>query len=344
MLNIKNLYKRLGNFQLTDINLDIKQGEYFVILGPTGTGKTVVLETIAGMYHPDKGSIYFNDENFSNLCVEKREIGFVYQDYVLFPHLNVKENIIFGLKAKKLPQSKIQQKLNNIVETFQITHLLDRYPRTLSGGEQQRVSLARALITSPKIFLLDEPLSALDPHTKEKFQQLLKDIHQKMNMTTIHITHDFNEAMYLADRICVMQNGKVVQIGTPDEIFKKPNCDFVANFVGIENILKGSVNNNKITLCPNINIESPIDKQGDVTVALRSEDVYISKSNSQTKSMNKFNGKVTNIIRKGIISKLNVDIGVNITSVIPSQSLENMDIKLGDNVWASFKESDIHVY
>ncbi|MCY6369201.1 ABC transporter ATP-binding protein [Clostridium ganghwense] len=235
MLRIENLYKRLGNFQLKDINLNINEGEYFVILGPTGTGKSVVLEVIAGLYKPDEGHFYFQGKDLSREYPENRELGFVYQDYLLFPHLSVKENIIFGLKQKKIPKNQIEYKLDEIVSMFKIEHLLNRRPTTLSGGEQQRVAIARALITSPKILLMDEPLSSLDPSTKGEFLNMLRGIHEKRQNTVIHVTHDFNVALYLADRIAIMKDGEIVQVGTPKEIFKKPNSTFVAKFIGIEN-------------------------------------------------------------------------------------------------------------
>jgi molybdate transport system ATP-binding protein/molybdate/tungstate transport system ATP-binding protein len=241
MLKINNLSKKLGNFSLKNINMEIEQGEYLVILGPTGTGKTVILELIAGRYQPDKGSIMFKNENLLDKNIENRNIGFVYQDYVLFPHLTVKENIEFGAKIKKIDVKEIDTKLEYFVNIFNIKHLLERFPNTLSGGEQQRVAIARALIVSPELFLLDEPLSALDPHTKTMFQTLLKEIHTDMKTTTIHITHDFNEALYLADKIAVVNNGEVVQFGTPKEIFENPNSLFVANFVGVNNVLIDNV-------------------------------------------------------------------------------------------------------
>lgn len=246
MLRIEHLYKKLGNFQLKDIQLEIAQGEYFVILGPTGTGKSVILEIIAGLYKPDKGHFYFNGKDLSNEYPENREIGFVYQDYLLFPHLSVKENIIFGLKQKKISQKQIQQNLDDIVSMFKIEHLLNRRPTTLSGGEQQRVAMARALITSPKILLMDEPLSALDPSTKNQFLITLKKIHENRKNTVIHVTHDFNVALYLADRIAIINNGAIVQVDTPEEIFKKPNSIFVANFIGMKDILKNRIDNSKI--------------------------------------------------------------------------------------------------
>ncbi len=344
MLRVESICKKLGNFQLQNINLQIEKSEYFVILGPTGTGKTVILEVLAGMYKPDNGLIFFDEKNLTNLYPEEREIGFVYQDYVLFPHLTVKENILFGLKTKKYPKNKMNQKLNEIVEMFQIEYLLERHPGTLSGGEQQRVAIARALITSPKLLLMDEPLSALDPHTKEIFQQMLKEIHKKTKTTTIHITHDFNEALYLADRIAVMHNGKIVQVGTPNEVFRRPNSDFVAQFVGVENILKGNMMNRKVRLSERLEIQTLVDKTGDVTLALRPEDVIICKDPSESYNVNKFKGKVTDIIQQGLLCKLYIDIGEHFISRVPTKMVENMNIHPGDTVWATFEDSAVHVF
>lgn len=238
MLKIQNLNKNLGEFTLKNINFQIEKGEYFVLLGPSGTGKSIILETIAGLYKPDSGRIYFNEIDLTNEYPENRGIGFVYQDYVLFPHISVKENIIFGLKQKKLSKSEINKKLDDILSMFNISHLINRKPLTLSGGEKQRVAIARAIITSPKILLMDEPLSSLDPKTKEEFIYMLKDIHNKRKNTVIHVTHDFNEALFLADKIAVINNGTIVEVGTPKEIFKNPTSDFVANFTSAKLNLK----------------------------------------------------------------------------------------------------------
>lgn len=241
MLKIQHLYKKIGNFQIKDINVEIEKGEYFVILGPTGCGKSIVLETLSGLYKPDEGKIYFDEVELSKEYPENREIGFVYQDYMLFPHLLVKDNIIFGLKQRKIPKNQIEEKLSSVVSMLNISHLIDRRPSTLSGGEKQRVAIARAIITSPKILLMDEPLSSLDPQTKKEFMDMLKDIHDTRKNTVLHVTHDFNEAIYLADRIGVMNNGTIVQVGTVKEIFNTPNCDFVSEFMGMKDMINSKV-------------------------------------------------------------------------------------------------------
>lgn len=226
MLEIKKLQLTLGKFTLNSLDLKIELGEYFVILGPSGSGKTVLLETIAGLYNPNNGSILYDKEDMVVFPPEKRDIGFVYQNYELFPHMTVEDNIVFGLKIRRKKKEDIAEKLKELVSILKIEHLLERYPRKLSGGEKQRVALARALIISPRILLLDEPLSALDMMIKSELQKEIKNIHSKLRPTIIHVTHDLEEALFLGDRIGIMRDGNLLEIlevknmkGTLDKSF-----------------------------------------------------------------------------------------------------------------------------
>jgi molybdate/tungstate transport system ATP-binding protein len=233
MLEVKNLHLQLGTFSLFDINFKVNKGEYYIILGPTGAGKSVVIETIAGILLPDKGQILIQNQDISRLKPEKRQISVCYQDYVLFPHLTVEGNIKYGWKYRK---NQDLQTFQELIHILKIDHILHRYPENLSGGEKQRVSLARALIVKPEVLLLDEPLSALDSHIKDQLMRDIKLLHQEFKMTTIMVTHSFKEAFFLGERACVIHEGKTVQSGTMEEIFRYPNSPFVSNFVGLKNV------------------------------------------------------------------------------------------------------------
>ncbi len=343
MLRIDNLYKKLGSFELTNINLNIEKDEYFIILGPTGTGKTVLLELIAGMYQPDKGSVWFGDTKISDLYPEQRNIGFVYQDYALFPHLTVKENIFFGIKCRGIDVNEGHRRFKEIVDFLNIEYLLDRFPSTLSGGEQQRTAIARALVTSPRILLLDEPLSALDPRTKQIFQEELRRIHDNLKTTTLHITHDFSEAMALGSQVGVLHNGEIMQVGKPMEVFRHPNSHFVANFVGAENIIEGNARGKTIEVCNNINIETIMEKTGPSTLTIRPEDIIISREKLFSSAQNNIPGKIINMIHQGPLYRVTVDAGVALTALVTMQAVEEMGLEKGDPVWVAFKSAAVHV-
>ena len=282
----------------------------------------------------------YNDNNFDKLLPEERRVGFVYQDYALFPHLTVKENIEFGLQNN----GKFNH-LKEIIDLMDISHLMHRFPATLSGGEQQRTAIARAIVTSPEILLLDEPLSALDPQTKNVFKKELKKIHKLLNTTTIHITHDFTEALYLADRIAVMQDGKILQVGSPSEIFRTPRSVFVANFVGMENVFKARYEDGKAVLKNGMEISIVRDESitnKEISIAIRPENIIITKEKFTSSARNNFKGEVIDIIDQGALSRITVDIGILINVLITNQSLEDLIIKTGEEVWLTFKACSVH--
>ncbi|AGK99866.1 ABC transporter ATP-binding protein [Desulfoscipio gibsoniae] len=237
LLTVRNLHVKAGNFALQNINFNLKHNDYMVILGPTGCGKTLLLESIAGHHTPNKGAIIMQGKDITKLPPEKRQLGFAYQDNPLYPFLSVRENILFGARARKLESDKQTLRyMEQLIETMGLTHLLERPPHFLSGGERQRVSLARALLTRPALLLLDEPLSALDPQTRLLIQNLLKEIHHKEKLGIIHVTHDFTEAMHLGTQIILIKNGQIEQVDTPRDLFFRPATPFAAQFLGRKNI------------------------------------------------------------------------------------------------------------
>ena len=279
MIELKNVHAKVGGFNLEQINLTVSKGEYTVILGPTGAGKTVLLESIAGLHTIRQGEILLDGRNVTNTTPEHRGVSIVYQDYALFPHLTVKENIVFGLRVRHLASPMIAEALELICGIFEIRLLLNRLPGTLSGGERQRVALARALITKPEILLLDEPLSALDAESREEMRSLLKNTQQKLGITTLHVTHDFEEAMSLANNIVVINGGKVVQVGQPSEIFYHPSSEFVARFTMARNIFEGKIigqeGQNKVFQYDGIEISALSDKTAAMYAVIRPEMIQV---------------------------------------------------------------------
>ena len=241
MLRLEDIRVRLGDFRLRGISLHIRPGEYRVLLGSTGTGKTVLLETIAGLHHPGKGRILLKGRDITRLPPERRHLGVVYQDYALFPHLSVYDNVSFGLRIKGTGAREIRNAVEEITGFLDIGHILDRTPRHLSGGERQRAALARALVLKPHMLLLDEPLSAVDRLTRDRLRIELKRIHRELGITILHITHDLSEAFLLADRLAVMKEGAVLQEGTPAEVSSRPGNRFVAELTGTENFIPARV-------------------------------------------------------------------------------------------------------
>jgi len=356
-IRIQGLWVDLEEFRLCDINLDVAAGEYLVILGPTGAGKTVLLETIAGLHRPYKGHILLAGEDITRVPPERRGIGFVYQDYALFPHLSVVGNIAFGLKLKRVDRGVIEERVAAISRLLGIEYLLHRMPETLSGGEAQRVALARALVVEPRLLLLDEPLSALDPETRETLQRELGRIHRELSTTTIHVTHDFEEAVALGDRIAILREdstddskreGRIVQVGTPEEIFQRPANEFVAHFVGVRNVFQGQVHavedGHKRTFIEGIEIAAVTDLEGQVHVSVRPEEIILSREPLLSSARNVFRGRIVSILNRGAIVYVTVRVPPAFTCMITRRSLEEMELREGMWVYIAFKASAVHVF
>jgi molybdopterin-binding protein len=365
MLKMERVSKDLGEFVLRDVSLEVGSGEYLVIIGPTGSGKTILMETVAGILAPDGGRIFLDGRDITEEAPRRRKVCMVYQDYMLFPHISVKENIAFGLRSRKATSDEIEEKVNAASELLGISHLHHRQPDTLSGGEKQRVAIARAIVMEPKVLLLDEPLSALDGVTREKLRRELKRIHDVYGTTIIHVTHNFEEVFSLADRVAVMSGGEIVQVGSPEEVFRRPNCEMIANFVGVENVFKGLASEKEGLLEIEVDglviVSATGDLDGDggedeksnrredqngreVFASVRAEDILISKDPLKSSARNSFQGKVEEIANGGMMVKVWVDVGIPFMAMLTRRGCQEMDLAEGDHVYLTFKATAVHVF
>jgi len=350
MIEIKNLSIHLGNFSLSDINLTIGDKEYFVILGPTGAGKTILIECIAGLHRINKGEIWIDENNMTGLPPEDRAVGYVPQDYVLFPFLNVVENIAFGLRPTKYSRNEIKERVETLSSLLGISDLLNRDTRCLSGGEKQRVALARALAPSPKVLLLDEPLGSLDLQTAKYLRLELRRFHQELGVTTLHITHNQTEAEEIADRIGILNMGRLEQVGSPEEVFFYPRNEIVSDFIGAPNILDCDYCHNlgqglMEVNCGGLNIILPHDGNMVRRITLFPRDIYISNTKPPGPRVNRFKGVITSIKSSGATVRLEVKVGENaLLAEMPHHIFEDMDLTVGKEVFLILKLRRIKVY
>lgn len=241
-VTLDNVSKSFGDVKaVVDLNLKVEPAEFFAMLGPSGSGKTTVLRLIAGFETPDTGEIFLGDQNVTEIPPYHRDVNTVFQDYALFPHMTVAQNIAYGLKAHKVSKDKIQRLVTESLERVKLPFAADRLPSQLSGGQRQRIALARALVLEPKVLLLDEPLGALDKQLREEMQVELKQIQREVGITFIFVTHDQEEALTLSDRIAVFNAGRIEQVGTPAEVYETPATEFVANFLGFSNLISRKI-------------------------------------------------------------------------------------------------------
>ncbi len=239
LVNVRKVYRDTEAVRRVDLR--IEEAEFFSLLGPSGCGKTTTLRMVAGFVHPTEGNVFIGGQNVTGMPPERRDIGIVFQNYAIFPHMNVFGNIAYGLKVRKLGEPEIKRRVESALATVGLSGYEERYQRELSGGEQQRVALARVLVVEPRILLLDEPLSALDKKLREEMKFWIKGLQQQLKITTIYVTHDQNEALTMSDRLAVMNRGVIEQVGTPRAIYEHPASRFVTDFIGESNILEGEV-------------------------------------------------------------------------------------------------------
>ena len=285
-IKIENAQKRYGdNIIIENLSLDIKQGEFFTLLGPSGCGKTTLLRMIAGFNSIEKGDFYFNEKRINDLDPAKRNIGMVFQNYAIFPHLTVEQNVEFGLKNRKVSKEEMKVETDKFLKLMQIDEYRDRMPERLSGGQQQRVALARALVIKPDVLLMDEPLSNLDAKLRVEMRTAIKEIQNSIGITTVYVTHDQEEAMAVSDRIAVMKDGEIQHLGQPKDIYQRPANLFVATFIGKTNVLNGTLNNSVLKIAGkyDVSLNNIKDKniKGNVVISIRPEEFMIDENQAK---------------------------------------------------------------
>ena len=345
MLELRSIAKQLGETRISDITFDIADGQYFVLLGPSGEGKTVLLEIIAGLTKPDEGNILWNSQDITFAAPHSRGFGVVYQDYALFPHLTVAQNIAYGLHAAGCSADHIKKKQHQLSEVFGIGDLLTRYPTNLSGGEQQRVALARALAIEPKLLLLDEPLSSLDKNVRLKLRNELKHINKTLNVSVLHVTHDTEEAMVLGDQICVMLDNTVRLISSPDELFRTPSDHKVAKFLGMKNVLP--VQSVTANICSVFGAEIHASDANESTshIWVKPEEIIISKKPFDSSARNQFKCTVTGWDYQNSLLAVKVRSGqLKLTTLITHSSFEKLKIETDTKAYITFKSSAVHCF
>ena len=345
MIRVQGLNVTLGEFKLVDIHLDIPENQFFVLMGPTGAGKTVLLEALAGLVPVKSGRVFLGDREITNQPPERRGIGIVYQDYALFPHMTVQENITYGLHFHSVSPAVRRERFSRYVEILNLGHLLRRYPATLSGGELQRTALARALMIDPEVLLLDEPLSALDPAFRQEIQELLRRLHRDSGVTLLMVTHDFAEALSLAERAAVINRGRIEQVDTTEDIFRRPRTPFVADFTGMKNLFAAVFSGNTAKI-GDLSVE--MGRRAETErgfIAIRPEDVVLSAQPLHSSMRNCFHARILDVVDRGFFYEVSVDSrGTTFKSLITKGALVELEIETGLEVYASFKATAVHLF
>ncbi len=354
LVNIVKKFKNPDNpteevVAVKNVNLEVEEGEMVTFLGPSGCGKTTTLRIISGFEQPTSGEVWIDNKNVGNLPPNKRDTSMVFQNYALFPHLSVFRNVSFALELKGMDQNTIKEKVYSILELVGLSQFVNRRPDQLSGGQQQRVALARAIINEPKVLLFDEPLSNLDAKLREQMRGEIRRIQKTLNITSIYVTHDQIEAMSLSDRIMVMNKGEVMQIGTPLEIYTKPQNRFVADFIGRVNFIEGIVEDithsyirvNYNGVVKDIPSFSGDFAQGEkVVTVVRPESIKLSAKEEKIPFLH---GKITNMVYLGATLEYEIDTPIGDILAIVSNPLEKGMFKIGEEVGIDFPEKTAHI-
>ncbi|MBQ8421169.1 MAG: ABC transporter ATP-binding protein [Bacteroidales bacterium] len=329
IIEIKNISKSFGDkCILKDVSISVKKGEFLTLLGPSGCGKTTLLRILAGFGSADSGEILINGKDITNVPPHERPVNTVFQRYALFPHLDVYENIAFGLKLQKVPTDEIDRRVRKVLKMVSMTDYEDRDVDSLSGGQQQRVAIARAIVNQPQVLLLDEPLSALDLKMRKDMQIELKEMHRKLGITFIYVTHDQEEALTLSDTIVVLDDGVIQQIGTPTDIYNEPQNSFVADFIGESNILNGRMIKDRLVEFAGHEFECVDEGFGenvDVDVVVRPEDIYIMNKVDNAQIV----GKVKSCTFKGVHYEMFVDTDKGYELMIQDYNAFEPDTEVG---------------
>jgi molybdate/tungstate transport system ATP-binding protein len=339
---VENIRVRFPDFALRDVSLQVAPGEFFALLGPTGAGKTLILESIVGLLPLTQGRVQIDGRDVTRLPPEKRGVGIVYQDHALFPHLSVGDNIRYGLRYQSGNHSALSDRLDRLVRQLELGHLLKRSTRNLSGGEKQRVALARALAVDPAVLLLDEPLSSLDPNFREDIRQMLKKLHAETDLTVLMVTHDFTEAHFLAKRAAVLNQGRIEQIGTVSEVFHQPGNRFVAEFVGMKNIFPAQFHGQLASVHPlSFHVSAANDSHR--LIAIRPENIRLSRQAPSRRQLNHLTGNIVQIGNQGVYSDVIVTCsGMRLQALVATSRAWTEGLAEGVPVFLSVDPEDIH--
>ncbi len=362
MIKVESIAKSFGEKKvIKSLNLEVKKDEIISLLGPNGCGKTTLLNLLSGLTKPDEGNIYIDNAIVSgkagtkkvNLKPSERKVGYVFQTISLFPHMRIENNVAYGLKSLHLSKQEVKKRTENLLDFVGLSEYAKFYPSQLSGGQKQRIALARSLATEPQVLLLDEPVSAVDPQLRESFRLELKNYLQALKITVVYVTHNLSEACIMSDRIAVMGNGRIEQIGSKSEIFDKPSSKYVASFLGI-NTLKGKalksysgfleIEVNGMRLLSS----GPPDTVGkNIIATIKPEDVMLSKSapvSSDGATNNQFEGTIAGMVQMRSNAQVTIDAGFLLKTRIPLISIKNLRLSIGDKVYVFFNANALNVF